>query len=205
MTFAGAKFLFIALSFVIGFTIASVFFLITYNLFVNPESSSSTGWTIGLLVGSILIAIITVGLTYKFTYNLAVPIIAGIAGAFGFFMIFTVTGLGGKLNGGKVWVEIAFAVVGAIIGIIVGWKLQFVVKTVGTAIIGSFIFVVGVSFYAGGLNTHNGMKQSPWVWGYIGGFIVLAVIGSVVQWKLFRNVEEDAFKDEDEAKCCGCF
>jgi len=42
---------------------------------------------------------------------------------------------------------------------------------------------------------------------YFGGMILLAIVGSVVQWKLFRSEddEDEKFADEEEAKCCGLF
>jgi len=73
------------------------------------------------------------------------------AGAFGFFMIYQVTGIGGKVKSGAIYIEIVFAVVGALIGLFVGSKLQFAVKTIGTAFIGAFLFTLGVSQYAGHL------------------------------------------------------
>jgi len=94
MTFAGAKLLFVLLGFVIGFASTAVLFLITYNLFIDPANSSAKGWTIALLVISFIIGLILVFLFYKFLKDLAIPIVAALAGAFGFYMIYQVTGVG---------------------------------------------------------------------------------------------------------------
>lgn len=67
MAFAGAKFLFVVISFVIGFVSAAVIFGLTYNLFIDPSSKSGRTWTVILLVVSVLLAILVVFFTYKFT------------------------------------------------------------------------------------------------------------------------------------------
>jgi len=106
MTFAGVKFIFIVLALNIGLISAGILFIIPYNLFINPESSSAKGWTIALLVIASILAIVIVVLTYKFTKALAVPIMAGIAGAFGFYLIYKVSGLGNKVSSstGALWI-----------------------------------------------------------------------------------------------------
>lgn len=81
---------------------------------------------------------------------------------------------------------------------IVGIYFNYIVKTIGTAFLGSFMTVFGISFYAGHLILHEGEKQSPAVWGYLGGMIGLWIIGSIVQWKLFKDLP-DGFKEEEEA------
>lgn len=158
MTFAGVKFLFFLLSFVIGVVSTAVLFAITYNLFINPSSDSANTWTIVLLVISSILAIIIVIVTYKFTYNLAVPVIAALAGAFGFYMIYQVSGLATKIKSGQVWVQLGFSIIGGLVGIFIGIKVQFVVKTIGSAFIGAFLCAIGVSFYFGNLITKEGQE-----------------------------------------------
>lgn len=92
MTFSGAKFLFICVAIQIGLFCSALLFAMTYNLFINPENSSAHGWTIALLVISILLASLIVWLSYKILYKIAVPVIAGLGGAFGFMMLYALTG-----------------------------------------------------------------------------------------------------------------
>lgn len=158
MTFAGAKFLFFLLSFVIGIFTTSVMFAITYNLFINPASDSANTWTIVLLAISAVLAIILVIFTYKFTSKLGVPIISALAGVFGFLMIYQVTGIAGKISSGQIWVQLGFCIIGGLIGIFIGLKVQFVVKTVGTAFIGANLVAVGASFYFHNLITKEGQE-----------------------------------------------
>lgn len=88
MTFAGAKFIFLMLGFVIGFVSTVIIFLITYNLFIDPANSSARDWTIALLTTSSIVGLILVVCFYKFLKDLAIPIIAALAGGFGFYMIY---------------------------------------------------------------------------------------------------------------------
>lgn len=110
------------------------------------------------MVVSVVLAIVIVLLTYKFTYNLAVPVIAALAGAFGFYMIFQVSGLATKIKTGQVWVQLGFSILGGLVGIFIGIKVQFVVKTVGSAFIGAFMCCIGASFYLGHLITKEGQE-----------------------------------------------
>lgn len=191
MTFAGAKFLFIVISALIGFIVSTVSFALTYNLFIDPSSSSAKNWTIGLLVVSIILALVIVFLTYKLTYKLAVPIIAASAGSFAFYFIYQVTGIGNKVEHGGLYIELAFTGVGGIIGLFIGKKIQFAVKTIGTAFIGAALFTFGVSQYAGHLEQRAGEEYHSIIFAYLGGMIFLAILGSVVQWKLFKDVGKD--------------
>lgn len=56
--------------------------------------------------------------------------------------------------------------------------------------------IFGISFYAGHLFLHAGEKPNPLVWAYLGGLIVLWIVGSVVQWRLFRHLSDDYEQEE---------
>jgi len=168
MAFAGAKFLFIVISLCLGLFISAILFLVTYGLFIDPTSPKAKTITIVLLVVSVITSIIIMVLSYKITYKFAVPAVAGLAGALAGYMLYNVSGIGNKVDKGAIWIQLAFAVVGGAVGLFVGKKLQFYVKTIGTAFIGAVMIILGVSFYLGHLVPNKGDPYSKYVWGYVG-------------------------------------
>lgn len=202
MTYAGAKFLFIVLSVTIALIVTSISFLLIFNLFVPVTASK--GVVGGVLFLCVLVGALVTFLTYKITIKAAVPVLAGICGIMGAWALYRLTGIH------KPVVRILFLVGGFGLGSFFGHKLQRHIKTIGTAFIGSNIIISGVSMYAGNIDVPNNadVKKVPTAfWGYLIGWIVLFVSGSLVQKKLFaaEDDKEDAFADEDEAKRCGCF
>jgi len=91
MTYAGAKFLFIVLSFLVATITASVSFLMIFNLFVPVTASKGTVG--GILAACAILGGVVTFLTYKITIKAAVPVIAGICGLFGLLALYRLTGL----------------------------------------------------------------------------------------------------------------
>lgn len=203
MTYAGAKFLFIVLSLVVAGVGSFVSFILIFNLFIPVTASK--GVVGGAIALCLVLGLVLVFLTYKITTRAAVPFLAGFCGLFAARALYGLTGLHIPV------VRILFFVAGFAICAYFGHKAQGHVKTIGTAFIGSNIIIGGVSMYAGNLdlpNDPNALKNVPTAfWYYVFGWVFLFVSGSVVQKRLFADLEkeEDAFHDEDEAKRCGCF
>jgi len=91
------------------------------------------------------------------------------------------------------------------------------IKKTGTAILGSFILIHGISSYVGHLPslftqpdeipTAPKGQQLYYTIGYFVAFLVFAFLGALYQ---FRKLEDDSgedenFKDQDEGRCCGLF
>lgn len=203
MTYAGAKFLFIVLSLSIAGITTGVSFLVFFNLFI--PATASKGVVIGVLLLCFVLGAVVVFLTYKITTKFAAPILAGLCGLMVARAIYSQTGLHIPL------VRLIFFVVGFAGGLFLGFKTQGYIKTIGTAFIGANIIVSGISMYAGNLDVPNNAQEmgkiKTAVWGYIAVFVFFFVSGSIVQRRLFADIEkeEDAFHDEDEGKRCGCF
>ena len=99
---------------------------------------------------------------------------------------------------------------GIILFAILGYCLYKTLLVIGTAIIGGYLIVRGISLYAGGFPNESTvvdllMKKeyeelvefnTPIVYAYLGGFVLLAILGSWVQFKLFGKKEE---KPEEES------
>lgn len=203
MTYAGAKFLFIVLSVAVAGVSAGLAFILIFNLFIPVTASKGV---VGFFLAvCILLGGVVVFLTYKVTTRAAVPVLAAICGLFVMRVLYRRTGLHSTP------VRIAFLATGIALGAYLGNKVQGHMKTIGTAFIGSNIIINGVSMYAGNIDMPSNpgeMKEVPTAfWAYLAGWVFLFVSGSIVQKRLFADLEkeEDAFHDEDEAKRCGCF
>lgn len=152
--------------------------------------------------------------SYKLTIRFAIPIVAGGAGAFGFKLLTNVAGLRNE------YAVIAILVLGAVLGVYIGYKLNEFVRTIGTAFLGSYMLVRGAGFFFGGfpegaddVNIKELKGHDKIVW-YFVGFVVFFIAGSIVQYKLFHHDEElkkqqdDVFaanEDDEGEKKCGCF
>lgn len=99
---------------------------------------------------------------------------------------------------------------GIILFAILGYCLYSILLVIGTAIIGAYLIVRGISLYAGGFPNESTvidliMKKefdeleqfnTAIVYAYLGGFVLLAILGSWVQFKLFSKKED---KPEEES------
>lgn len=200
MTFAGSKFVFYVLGVSVAFFSSTILFLLCYGLFLTPETTSGT--IIGVWVVTALIGVGFGVLAYKICFNVIVQVLSAIVGiVFGFMLTsaFHLHGAG----------QIAVIVVFAIGAVFVGHKLRRFIRSGATALIGAFLLIRGISYYAGGLDQDDleDDAQKGKVWGYLFGFIGLAVVGTIFQMKKVDvdEDENDTFKSESEGKVCGCF
>jgi len=115
MTYAGAKFLFIVLSFMVAILTSSISFLMIFNLFVPVTASKGTVG--GILAGCAILGGVVTFLTYKITIKAAVPVIAGLCGLFGLRALYGLTGLHIPV------VRILFCVAGFALGAFFGQKI----------------------------------------------------------------------------------
>jgi hypothetical protein len=208
MTFAGAKFLVFVVAVLVGILVDVVLFMLSYNLFFANDTKA--GVTIGVLVFTTLVGIVAAIFAHKLAKNWAVSIIAAWAGiAIGITLI-KVFGVENTM------VSLVTAILFAVLGFYLGKKLNKFVKTAGTAIIGSFLLVRGVGSYLGGYpgmsfgeDVQGGnVEWTPAILGYVGGTIVLAIVGSIVQNRLFKDLDTDSndyMENDKEAGKCGCF
>lgn len=87
-----------------------------------------------------------------------------------------------------------------IVGGILGFVLYNHALIISTSIIGSYLFIRGISLYAGGFPNemliieqikHGQISEFPGTfWAYFSGFILLAIGMVVVQYKLFGKMSE---------------
>jgi len=214
MAFMGSKFIFIIFSVLVGGLITTVLFLLSYNLLLDPHETSK-GALIGLLVVASLIGAGIGYWSYKFSKVWAVSLIAAFCG-----IVLGVT----LVRLAKVhssYATAAGAILGAIAGFYLGMKTRRFVKSVGTSLIGSFLFVRGIGTYAGGypsetdfvddLKDGGEVEVNNYIVAYFGGLVVMTIGTSIFQLWYFRDdddvkgEDEDAFANEDENRRCGCF
>jgi len=132
-------------------------------------------------------------------------------GAVGMVVVFLMLGKATGLN--RHHMNIVLAVVGAIIGWFIAFKLRKFIKAASTALIGSFLTIRGFGIYLPGypneldMNEEDLMANKHAIFGYLAAFIVLAIIGCVVQLKtqVEEDEEDEIFKNQEESKTCGCF
>jgi len=213
MTFAGAKFVPAFVSILVGILVDVVLFSLSYNLFF--QTSTGSGVVIGVLVFTTLLGCLAVYFAYRVAKGWATAILGAWAGiAIGVTLI--------KLFGVEnIIVTLVTALLFGALGVYVGKKYNRFIRSVGTAIIGSFLLVRGIGSYAGGypgMNFANDAQTGDAQWtpaiiGYAVGTVVFAIVGSIVQGKLFKHDDDedqgkadyDMMKNEDEGKKCGCF
>lgn len=150
--------------------------------------------------------------SYKFSKKFAVSLIAAWCGIVLGVTLIKLAKL--RFTGASV----VGSILGGIAGFYIGLKTRRLVKSVGTALIGSFLFVRGIGAYAGGYPSETDLRTATAdptgvnnaIVAYFGGFVVMTIGCSVFQLWYFRDDEketedEDAFANEDEGRTCGCF
>lgn len=190
----GLKLFGIAIFLITAFATTFILLLAFYSLFLSDNTEDWVGWTvmgccilIGLIVGVIMYKIKKVG--------------AAILAGWGGFM------LGLLLNETvmyKAQSEILFwcvAIACAVVAAVLTFFIIGHVLVVSTSFIGAYLFVRGISLYAGGYpNEFELIKKvqsgatphvDPWFYAYLAGIVVAFVIGLIVQYKHLKKIEED--------------
>jgi len=192
----------------IALIVTVILFMTSYNLFI-PQDKVSTTLVVIVMIVCALIGLAVAFFSYKFSKAWAIPLVAAIGGAMLGLVLFKLIGVH---NG---YVTIAGAVLGALGGGCLGKIFNRHVRSIGTAFIGSYLIIRGIGMYAGGYPSETDMikhgshaAKGAAFWYYFSGLIVLTIIGSLVQFRLFRDEgkdDGDAFNGEDESRKCGCF
>lgn len=93
------------------------------------------------------------------------------------------------------------ACVGGILGAIAGWKLKKRIEIFGTALIGSFFIIRGIALYVGNFpsefeketfDTEESGNMLYFTIGYFVFFIILFIVGAIVQHRMAEKKEGDA-------------
>jgi hypothetical protein len=208
MCFYGCKFLFWVLGGLIGAVTAGGLFQVLYSLWMSGNDTLSMGVFVGVLVGCVIVGGLVAWMTSALTRKFGTTIIAGIGGAALILILL------GAFGVDSVYAQAGGAIAGACLGIFIGWKTKKWVNRCGTAMIGAFMIVRGISNYAGGWANENALanqvsngnlhavKTSMWL--YFAGFVTLTIVGSFVQISYVEEEktvdEDDAFANEDEMK-----
>lgn len=205
MVFAGSKFIVLVFSGLVGVLVGTLIFLFAYNKILD-QYSATKGAIIGTLLISAIIASLFSFLAFKFLKNWAIAVIAAWGGIAIFVPLSKVAGLHGSIA------SIGAAILGAVIGFYIGKKFNVYVRSIGTAIIGSFLFTRGVGSIVGGypnetqiISDSVGGKftYNKAILGYAALNIVMAIAGSIVQIRTNTPVSEDEmFANEEEGKTC---
>merc|ERR1719240_2290611 len=103
----------------------------------------------------------------------------------------------------SLWLYIALVALG-LFGGVLALKLERVVFILATSLTGSLAFVCGIGHFAGHFPTsidsvvnHGVPTKSYWVWGYLGGFVLLVLVSTIVQ---FRHSEDKGKKRMEKYK-----
>jgi len=175
---------------------------VCYSTFLNDNTAAWVGWTVlgvsvvlGLIGGYLMI-------------QLEKPAAAILAG-WGGFMIGLLLNESVVFLAGSVWVFWVVNVVCALIGAILGFLLFEWAVCFGTAFIGSYLTMRGISLMAGGFpniylvikSLENGDIDSfdAVFYAYFGGIIVMTIVCSILQYKCWLKPKREAEQSAYEA------
>jgi putative Mn2+ efflux pump MntP len=129
-----------------------------------------------------------------------------------------VFGILSKVLGVKGMVSFVMLVIGAFLGLYLGKRFTKFVNSGCTSLIGAFMIVRGIGCYAPGYPNELGVSARASagnlnfkneVYFYFGGFVILAIAGTIFQMKNHRLEEEgkedDYMKQDEDSRKCGCF
>jgi len=97
--------------------------------------------------------------------------------------------------------KVIAVVVGVLLGGLLGKKLNEPVKYFGTAFIGAFLIVRGLSFYFGGWSpddTSSNHQRKQLIFTYLGVALVLFFSGALVQYKYVGDGTDEYDEDKDD-------
>ena len=192
-TFLGRK-LFMVTLFIVGAMITVFAILIIfYSTFLKDDTASWIGWLV--LVLSIILGLGVGWLCTKIA-RFGAAILAGWGG---FMLGVLINEMWLYIYGSQAvfWcVSIALAVIACVLAFI--WFNQAIM--ISTAFIGGYFIARGISAFAGGFppafEVVNQVKSGaittiePVFYAYVAGIFVFAVVGCIVQFKMFKNMED---------------
>jgi MFS family permease len=196
LVFCGFKFLKKSLA-VVGFLGGAIITAYIATLFTNFMTWDTKGWVIFSVV-ALVVGIIIAAICYN---SPTAAIVAGGAalGYFGATQLFVLYASLTKNNLADVYQGAVFAVcIG--VGIVLGWKLKKAVIILATSLTGSYMFAFGlgsllknfpdVSLLKNQFKTKDYKNIDQWAWIYLGGTLVLFLIGSIYQFSKYGKKED---------------
>ena len=174
LAFAGSKFIPLVLGVLLG---SGVFF---FCFLIGAVVINGTGAMIGLTVVGLILGGAAGYFGYKVLERYGTRVLAFVSAAIGIMLLTTLIPQippAGKL---------AAAFVGGIFGFVLSGYAKAYIESIGTAIIGSGMFVLGLDQYLPGLPDvlpKSGAQITQLgaaTFGYLAGFVVLVVIGSFI-------------------------
>ena len=217
MCFLGSKFLPIMIGFLGCLLITVLVSLVGFN-FLDPTKAQSWHFII-LVVAALAFGIIAGLAAYKLAKDWGVMFLAFWLGIMLAMFVLKVVQVQNQNY------TILAAAVGGIGGAYLGKTYNRGIKKFGTAIIGSFLLIRGVSMYLGNFpsefNSVGSFKDGSvtnviqaddpemlyYTIGYLVAFLGIAFAGAVFQFRQIQDDDEgkDNFDDQEEARCCGVF
>ena len=210
MLFLGAKFLFQAFASLIALFVTVSLFTVCYKL-VQPGNDDKSLYIMGsLLVVCVIIGGYSAYFSYRFSKEWVVTLVAAWGGLIVALLLVKL------FSTGNATVSLFTGFTGAFIAGYLGSKLDKIVRVFGTSAIGAFMVVKGIGFYLADSpdvdQIFDQIKQGNLiftydVYGYLFGMIVLFLLGTRYQLKLFKGEEmdEDAYDymahDDDSGQC----
>lgn len=208
MTFKGQALIFKLFGAIVSLVAAGIIFGMIYALFLPVNTN--TGLLLGVIVAALGLGALIAYFTNKITKKLIVPILGAVSGIVVFLMIAKIFSFNKGLY------NTLFAIAGAILGWFLGFKFDSIIKSLSTALIGSFLLVRGIGCYAPGYPSEFNVSsiatnpnQNIETIGYLAAFVILAIAGFIYQAKTTKTQEEanedDEFLNQEENRTCGCF
>lgn len=174
--------------------VAGLILIIFYSTFLSSNTKTWVGWVV-------LLCSVVAGLICGFLMLKASRLGAAILAGWGGFMVgiaLNQTVLYTTHSKATFWtVNCILAVVGAIAGFLLFNHAIILSTSFG----GSYLFIRGISMYAGGFpNEFELAKQidsgvtpnvGGWFYLYLGFILAFTVFGSIIQYKMFKNLDEE--------------
>jgi hypothetical protein len=178
----------------LAFTLIATLFI--FSVFLSRDTSDSTGWIIFGVCGKVGIF---VGLVLAYHFRLGVGVLAGWGGfCLGLILYNTFIYKIDNESGVAFWIVcILLAIAAAALTFYFFWECVII----STSIVGAYCLMRGISFYAGGFPdemevyyriSKGDLASMPGsFYGYMTGFIILAICFSVFQFKRYGRTHDD--------------
>lgn len=211
MCFAGSRVLPIAIATLVALAVTGLLAMVGYN-FLDQETAQL--WHLLVLVLAALAFGVLAGIAArKLAEDWAVTILAFWVGLLLALMILKMAQVEDQN------ITLGAAAVAGGLGALLGSKFNDSFKKIGTAIVGSFLTIRGIAMYlghfpsefnSGSVDDIQKLKEAAegtqlyYILGYVAGFVILSIIGTIFQLRNFQSPEKDGdeMANEDEGKCC---
>lgn len=173
----------------------------------NGNKIEATGGQIAMTVFAFLVAFalaLAAGWFVKKTTRIAVGVLGGIAGVFGAFILYSLILAQFVKNPYVLW---AMIIIGAIAGAYLTFRFKQTILIQLTALVGAYALIRSIALftkanYPSEMEMFSQMAagnfELPTIfYAFCGGFVVLTVVGTIVQWKLNYQDHIKHVSDED--------